>query len=163
MSSTQEPRAGDPYFQQVFPVQEFARRRTEVAAAIGDGTAVVQGSPATGAFDLFRQHNDFFYLCGVETPHAYLTIDGRGGRSVLYLPACDAKLAEKEGAELNSDEAATAIRVTGVDDVKPLAALVDDIQGRAELFTGHSPPEGRQACQDTLRHAQQHAANDLWR
>ena len=46
---------------------------------------MLQGSPATGAFDLFRQHNDFFYLSGVETPHAYLTIDGRSGRSVLYL------------------------------------------------------------------------------
>ena len=56
-----------------------------VAAEIGNAVAVLQGSPATGAFDLFRQHNDFFYLTGVETPHAYLTIDGRTGRSTLYL------------------------------------------------------------------------------
>lgn len=163
MSATREPRAGDPYFQSAFTNDEFARRRSAVAAAIGDGMAVLQGSPATGAFDLFRQHNDFFYLCGIETPHAYLTIDGRSGNTILYLPSCDAKLAEQEGAELNSDAAGTAIRLTGVDDVKPLSALVDDLRGRGELFGCHLPPEGRQACQDTLRHAQHQAANDPWR
>ncbi len=163
MSATRERRTGDPYYQSAFSVDEFARRRSAVAAAIGDGLAVLQGSPATGAFDLFRQHNDFFYLCGVETPHAYLTIAGRSGRTVLYLPPCDAKLAEQEGAELNSDAAETAARLTGVDDVKPLSALRDDLRGRTELFACHLPPEVRQACQDTLRHARHQSANDPWR
>jgi Xaa-Pro aminopeptidase len=163
MGVTREPRVGDPYFQTVFSGDEFTRRRAAVAAAIGNGLAVLQGSPATGAFDLFRQHNDFFYLCGVETPHAYLTIDGRSSRAILYLPPCDAKLAEQEGAELNSDAAEAALRLTGVDDVKPLASFVDDLRGRGELFACYSPPEGRQACQDTLRHAQHQASRDPWR
>ena len=69
--------------------------------------------PATGAFDLFRQYNDFFYLSGVETPHAYSTIDGRTGRSTLYLLSADEELAEKEGAELAANSADAALRITG--------------------------------------------------
>ena len=163
MSALREPQIRDPYFQNAFSLDEFARRRSAVAAAIGDGLAVLQGSPATGAFDLFRQHNDFFYLCGVETPHAYITIDGRNGRTVLYLPPCDAKLAEQEGAELNSNAAETALRLTSVDDVKPLSALLDDMSSRTKLFACHLPPEGRQACQDTLRHSEHQNASDPWR
>jgi Xaa-Pro aminopeptidase len=134
-----------------------------VAAVIGDGVAVLQGMPATGAFDLFRQDNDFFYLSGVETPHAYLTIDGRTGRGVLYLLPVDPVLLEKEGAELNADDAQTAMRLTGVDDVKPLAALAGELESAGELYVRHQPPEGRQACQDTLRHAQHQAERDPWR
>jgi Xaa-Pro aminopeptidase len=153
----------DPYFQREFTVDEFRRRRLRVAAAIGDGVAVMQGSPATGAFDLFRQHNDFFYLTGVETPHAYLAIHGGSGRSVLYLLPDDPKLAEQEGADLNCDAADMALRITGVDDVKPLAVLDTDLQGGRELYVCHAPAEGRQACQDTLRHALRQAAQDPWR
>ncbi len=28
-------------------------------------------------FQLPRQMNEFYYLCGVETPHSYLYLDGR--------------------------------------------------------------------------------------
>jgi Xaa-Pro aminopeptidase len=152
-----------PYFQSAFSPEEFARRRAAVARAIGGGVAVLQGMPATGAFDLFRQHNDFFYLCGVETPHAYLTIDGKSGRSALYLLRRDPVLLEKEGPELNADDAQTALRLSGVDDVRPLAALAGDLASEVELYVCHQPPEGRQACQDTLRQAQQQAERDPWR
>ena len=163
MTSSSTTTAAEPYFQTAFPISEFARRRAAVAEAIGNGIAVLQGMPATGAFDLFRQDNDFFYLSGVETPHAYLTIDGRIGRSVLYLLPVDPVLLEKEGAELNADDAQTAIRLTGIDDVKPLAALAGDLANAGELYVRHQPPEGRQACQDTLRHAQHQAERDPWR
>jgi Xaa-Pro aminopeptidase len=163
MTSTVAAGPAPPYFQTAFAIEEFARRRAMVADAIGEGIAVLQGMPATGAFDLFRQHNDFFYLCGVETPHAYLTIDGKSGRSVLYLLPVDPILLEKEGAELNADDAETVRRITCVDDVRPLAALADDLSGYAEVFVSHLPPEGRQACQDTLRHAQHQHERDPWR
>src|SRR5688572_10474062 len=163
MTSSSTTAAAEPYFQTAFPISEFARRRAAVAEAIGNGVAVLQGMPATGAFDLFRQDNDFFYLSGVETPHAYLTIDGRSGQSVLYLLPVDPILLEKEGAELNGDDAETAIRLTGVDDVKPLAALASDLANAGELYVRHQSPEGRQACQDTLRHAQHQAERDPWR
>jgi Xaa-Pro aminopeptidase len=163
MNLPSESSAPEPYFQSVFPLSEFAGRRAAVAAAIGAAVAVVQGSPATGAFDLFRQHNDFFYLSGVETPHAYLAIDGRTGRSVLYLLSADEELAEKEGAELAANAADVAARLTGFDDVRPVAALADDLRGAPVLFTCQAPGEGRQACQDTLRVRARLAASDPWR
>jgi Xaa-Pro aminopeptidase len=163
MSPTAAQNIAAPYFQTAFPIAELARRRAAVADAIGNAIAVLQGMPATGAFDLFRQHNNFFYLCGAETPHAYLTVDGRSGHSVLYLPPGDPKLAEQEGAELNADIAETAVSLTGIDVVKPLAALKADLAGADELYTCHQPPEARQACQDTLRHARHQAERDPWR
>ena len=163
MNSQLAAQPAAPYFQTVFTVDEFARRRSQVAARIGDAIAVIQGLPATGAFDLFRQHNDFFYLTGVETPHAYLTIDGPSGRSVLYLLPGDAELAEKEGAELCASAPEIAIRLTGVGDVRPIAALAGDLHGARDLYVSRLPPEGRQACQDTLRIKLEQAANDLWR
>ena len=35
----------------------------------------------------FGQTNSFYYLSGVETPHAYLVLNATTGRSSLYLPA----------------------------------------------------------------------------
>jgi Xaa-Pro aminopeptidase len=163
MTSSFAPREADPYFQTAFSIDEFARRRTALADAVGAGVAVLQGMPATGAFDIFRQDNNFFYLSGVETPHAYLTIHGGNRRSVLYLLPVDPVLLEKEGAELNADAADIAIRLAGVDEVKPLAALAGDLAGARELYICHQPPEGREACQDTLRHAQHQAERDPWR
>ena len=39
--------------------------------------AVVQGVSQTEGYTLPRQHNSFFYLSGIETPGAYLQLDGR--------------------------------------------------------------------------------------
>jgi Xaa-Pro aminopeptidase len=149
-----------PYFQTHFTPLEFARRREAVAAKIGQGVAVLQGSPDTGAFALFRQHNDFLYLCGVESPHAYLVIDGQNGRSVLYLLPRDEKLAASEGAELNADDADVAQRITGVDEVRSTLTLLDDLPLHRPIYLCHAGAEGRQACQDTLRHARAKLAQD---
>jgi len=62
---------------------------------IGKTHTVIAGGSATGAFDLFRQTNEFYYLCGVEVPHAYLLLDGTMRWTTLYLPRRDPKL-EKE-------------------------------------------------------------------
>jgi Xaa-Pro aminopeptidase len=143
----------DPYFQTAFAAAEFKRRRQDLCAAIGDGVALLQGFPETGAFSLFRQHNDFFYLCGVELPHAYLLIDGSTGRTTLYLLPRDEKTAAADGPELNSDDAATALRLTEVDEVRPTTALLGDLPRGRTFFLGLAAAEGRQACHDTLRHA----------
>ncbi len=69
-------------------------RRKQVLETIGNqAVALVQGGPKEKAHDLFRQTNDFYYLCGVEVPHAYLLIDGRADASYLFLAASDAPAA----------------------------------------------------------------------
>ncbi|MCH7920993.1 MAG: aminopeptidase P N-terminal domain-containing protein [Planctomycetes bacterium] len=38
--------------------------------------ALLQGAPTAREFDVFRQNNEFVYLCGIEVPQAYLLLDG---------------------------------------------------------------------------------------
>ena len=83
-----------PVFTQDFPPAEFAQRREAVYDAIGpQGIAVVQGAPSPPGYTRFRQSNEFYYLCGVETPHAYLLMDGMERRTHLYLPSHDERRA----------------------------------------------------------------------
>ena len=37
---------------------------------------LVQGAPNVQGFHVFRQSNTFYYLTGVESPHAYVLLDG---------------------------------------------------------------------------------------
>ena len=150
------------YYQTVFPLDEFDSRRNKVYDAIGKSVAVVQGASATGAFDLFRQTNEFYYLCGVEVPHAYLRLDGHNRSTTLYLPQRDPKQERSEGPQLNSSDPESAVRLTGVDDVKPLEALGQDILNAIGVYTPMAPAEGREACRDTLIHAKRLRDSDPW-
>ena len=76
-------------FQTHFPPAEFAARRASVFDALGGAAAVVQGGPEVRGFEVFRQTNEFYYLCGVEVPHSYLLLDGRDRRTTLFLPERD--------------------------------------------------------------------------
>jgi Xaa-Pro aminopeptidase len=151
-----------PHYQVDFPPDEFERRRQQVFEAIGHAKAVLAGAPATGAFDLFRQTNEFYYLCGVEVPHAYLLLDGSLRWTTLYLPRRDAKLERSEGPQLNASDPDLVRRLTGVDEVKPLDALAGDLREATDLFTLHAPAEGRQASRDTLLHARHQIESDPW-
>lgn len=158
-----EPSQSLPYHQNDFPPAEFAARRAAVARALGEGAvAVLRGAPGSGAFDLFHQTNEFYYLCGVEVPHAYLLIHGGAGHTVLYLPAHDPHHERSEGPVLHADSPDLVCRLTGVDAVRPLAALEADLKEATVLYTPFQPGEGRQACRDTLRAAHRLAAEDPW-
>src|SRR3954447_17421724 len=77
---------GVPLFTPDFPPEEFAARRAKVYDAIGpNGIAVVQGAPLPSTKIRFRQTNEFFHLCGVESPHAYLVLDGARRKTTLFL------------------------------------------------------------------------------
>jgi hypothetical protein len=65
---------------------------------IGDrAVAIVQGAPKPPGFTFPRQSNEFHCLCGVETPHAYLVLDGRDRKVTLFLPPRDERLERAEG------------------------------------------------------------------
>ena len=64
-----------PLFTSDFPPEEFAARRAQVYEAVGqDGVALVPGAPAPEGYLRFRQSNGFYYLCGVEVPHAHVVL-----------------------------------------------------------------------------------------
>ena len=87
------------YYQTDFPAEEFRSRHAKVFEQIGaTAVAVVQGMPQTEGFTLPRQHNTFYYLSGIETPGAYLLLDGRTKKVTIYLPPRNPRLEAAEGA-----------------------------------------------------------------
>lgn len=51
-----------------------------------DAVALLQGAPGPKGSEAFYQYKDFYYLCGLEAPRAYLLIEGRNGRTTAFLP-----------------------------------------------------------------------------
>lgn len=65
--------------------------------AIGaSAVAIVQGAPG-GDGRVYGPSTEFYYLTGLETPHAHLVLDGRTRRSTLYLAR------RSEGLERSTD------------------------------------------------------------
>ncbi len=129
-------------YRTVFTPDEFATRRRAVADAIGpDAVAVVPGAPSAPELSLFRQDNDFFYLCGVEAPEAFLLIDGSSGATTLYLPGQNEGEERSEGPRLHADDPADACERTGVDRVAELASLEADIPADRQV---HVPRADRE-------------------
>lgn len=147
----QEP----PYFTQDFPPGEFAARRARVYDAIGSSAlALVQGAPSPVGYVRFRQSNEFYYLCGVETPHAYLLLDGSLRRATLYLPHRNEGRERAEGKSLTPEEAALVKQLTGVDAIYGVDLLSEHLARSARsltlstIYTPFSPAEGFAVSRD---------------
>jgi Xaa-Pro aminopeptidase len=121
-----------PLFTSDFPPEEFAARRAKVYEAVGNGgVALIQGAAAPEGYLRFRQSNDFYYLCGVEVPHAYLLLDGASRRATLFLPHRNERREGSEGKLLSAEDAALVRKVTGVD-----AVVGSDLLGQALARSG---------------------------
>jgi len=153
-------------FQANFSPAELAERRQRVLAQIGDGIALLQGAGAAGGVSLFRQTNDFYYLCGIEVPHAYLLLDGLTGRSTVYLPHRDA-MEIHDGPRLAAEDAEKAVAITGVDAVASTETMSLDLQrlvlkrGAFECYTPFAPAE-QGGTRDQLLRARALVAADGW-
>ncbi|MEQ8790944.1 MAG: Xaa-Pro peptidase family protein [Pirellulaceae bacterium] len=146
-------------FQEDFSCEELRQRRARLIAQIGGGAAaVLAGAPMSGAMDEFRQFNDFYYLTGLETPHAYLLLDGTSMHATLYMPPGDERRRRVDGPELCLEEDELLREWTGVDRVRPLDELAADMLKFPCVYAPHAPPEARQACRDSLRESH-HAAD----
>ena len=159
MDNTNQRAASLP-FQKDFSAQELIARRQKIAAAMGTGLAVLAGATDVPGFDPIRQNNDFYYLTGVEVPHAYLTLDGQTGKSVLYLPPRDEKHEKTDGPSLSDEDGAFVRHRTGIDEVRPISRLVGDVTGLSQIWLIRAPGEGPRQCQDTLRHYHQQISAD---
>jgi Xaa-Pro aminopeptidase len=86
----------------------------------------------------YREHNDFFYLTGLEAPGAWLVLVARkSGRdqAVLYLPARDSTMETWTGPRLGPG--AEASRLTGIADVRPADRAEAEMR---ELVLGSGSP-----------------------
>ncbi len=174
--------AGAQYHQTDFPAEEFRARHARVFEQIGaTAVAVVQGVGQTEGFTLPRQHNTFYYLSGIETPGAYLLLDGRSKKSTLYLPPRNARLEAAEGRVLSADDGELVKRLSGADHVQPLEAMMApgwplvSAGGRAGggqgggrgaappvIYVEFSPPENQGQSRGELVAAATARANDYW-
>jgi Xaa-Pro aminopeptidase len=157
-------------YQEDFPPEEFRARWEAVFEKIGDrAVAIVPGVPKPRGFLMPRQSNEFYYLCGVETPHAYLVLDGRSRKATLLLPPRDARLEQAEGKVLSADDAELVRSLVGVDGVASTAATGGDwlrglVGGRpgATIYTPYAPAERNAESRDELRAADAAIAADFW-
>ncbi|MBK7907562.1 MAG: aminopeptidase P N-terminal domain-containing protein [Gemmatimonadetes bacterium] len=157
-------------YQSDFSRDELAARRAKVLDAIGpQAIAVVQGAAGVPGFSVFRQSNDFYYLSGVESAHAYLLLNGRTRRSTLYLPRRDDDRERGEGKVLSVEDSLLLIELTGVEQVRGLERLSHDLVGgdllrppAMALHTPLAPTETGNDSRDELLAAQARAAGDPW-
>ena len=157
-------------YQTDFAPHDFAERRTKVLEAIGDNAiALIQGANGNAGFNVFRQTNSFYYLCGIESAHAYLLLNGNNKRATLYLPHRDVDRERGEGKVLSAEDAAIVKELTGVDRVRGLEFLSADLVGSGlikppgpVLFTPFSPAETGTDSRDELLFGQARIASDPW-
>ena len=160
---------GFSFFTTDFPPEEFAARRAAVYDAIGKGAvAVLQGAPTPEGYTRFRQAADFYYLCGVEVPNAYLVLDGATRKTVLYLPHRNEGRERGEGKVLSVEDAEEVKKLSGVDEVAGTELLGEHLartlQRRAPLtaYTPLFPPEGSAESRDLALRRVAELASDPW-
>jgi Xaa-Pro aminopeptidase len=155
------------YYQPHFPPEEFKARWEKIFGRIGDkAVAVVQGMPKVNGFLFPRQNNEFYYLCGIETPHAYLVLDGKSRKVTLYLPPRDLRLESAEGKILSADDAELVKKLTGVDEVLNTRLMKEDqmpaFHEAATIYTLFSPAEGNAQSRLELQSANRAITTDYW-
>lgn len=158
---------GFPLFTPDFPAEEFAQRRAAVYAAIGEtGLAIVQGAPSPSGYTRFRQSNELYYLCGIESPHAYLLLDGGSRRASLFLPHRNEGRERSEGKLLSAEDADMVKKLAGVDAVYATDLLGEHLtryaRGTRTMFTPFSPAEGFAMSRDLALRAVADRAADPW-
>jgi Xaa-Pro aminopeptidase len=157
-------------YQADFSRDELSARRARVYDAIGaQAIAVVQGAAGLPGFSVFRQSNEFYYLSGVESAHAYLLLNGRNRTTTLYLPRRDEGRERSEGKILSVEDSTLLVQLTGVNRVRGLESLGQDLLGAdllrppaMSLYTPLAPMETGNDSRDELLAAQARAAGDPW-
>lgn len=161
--------AAEVYYQTDFPPEEFKARWEKIFDRIGgQAIAIAQGYPKINGFIFPRQTNEFYYLCGVETPQSYLVLDGKTRRATLFLPPRDERLERSEGRVLSAADSDLAKRLTGASEVLSTEALnIARLQsllrdtGRV-IYTPFAPAEGYAQSRGELIAANEAIAADYW-
>jgi len=158
------------YYQTDFSIVDFQERRSQIFEAIGNNSiALIQGAASITGFKVFRQTNTFYYLCGLESEHAYLLLNGKTKTTTIYLPNRDKARESSQGKILSADDADLVKKLTGVERVRGYGSLANDLvgtglinRGAPYLYTPLSPAEIGNDSRDEILHGQARAASDPW-
>lgn len=158
-----------PLFTSDFPPEEFAARRAKVYAHIGaNGMAIIQGAPSPDGYTRFRQTNEFYYLSGIEVPHAYLLLNGETKSAALYLPHRHDAREASEGKLLSAEDVELVKKLSGVEAVYATELLAEHLARTARtepartLFTPFQPGEGYAVSRDLALRRIADTSNDPW-
>lgn len=169
MSKSTTAQEGIPFFTTDFPPEEFAARRAKVYDAIGaGGVALVQGAASPAGYVRFRQTNEFYYLCGIESPHAYLLLSGGQRSAALYLPHRNEGRERSEGKVLSAEDAELIKKLSGVEAVYGLDLLGEHLARYAQrtqsrtVWTPFSPAEGLATSRDSATRVVADTSSDPW-
>lgn len=161
--------AQTPHYQTHFPPEEFRARWAKIFEQIGDrAVAIVQGAPLARGFALPRQSNEFYYLSGIETPGAYLLLDGRTRKVTLILPPRNERLERSEGKVLSADDAELVRQLTGADAVASTKSMGEEWLSELmrapapAIYTLFTPAEGSAESRFELQNANAAIAADYW-
>jgi Xaa-Pro aminopeptidase len=134
-------------YQTDFTAGDFQKRRDAVYDSIGPNIAIIQGAEDVQGFIVFRQSNTFYYLSGLETPAAYMLLDGKERTTTLYLPHRNAERERVAGPTISSEDDDLVKEITGADSVHAIEKLGTDLAWYAwgpqapAIYTPHSPDE----------------------
>jgi Xaa-Pro aminopeptidase len=126
------------------PVARLEARRNALLNRLKNGIAILPSAEIRsieGDYPQdsdYREHNDFFYLTGLEAPGSWLVLAARkSGRSqvILYLPARDSSTEKWTGPRLGPGTEAS--RLTGIADIRPADRAGSEIR---ELVLGSGSP-----------------------
>lgn len=156
-------------FTEHFSPQEFADRRNKVYDEIGpSGIAIIQGAAMPKGYTAFRQNNEFFYLSGIESPDAYLILNGKTREATVYLQNRRERREYGEGKLLSFEDADLVKELSGIDHVGSYEMLMADLHTYDEedeieiAFTPQSPYEGyRMTRSMAVRYQQDVSENPL--
>jgi Xaa-Pro aminopeptidase len=158
------------YYQTDFSKEEFTQRRSKIFDAIGNNAiALIQGASGLPGFSVFRQSNTFYYITGLESPHAYLLLNGKSRQATIYLPHRDADTENNQGKVLSAEDSDLVKQLAGVEHVKGIEFLSADLIGTGLirppaplLYTEFSPAENGNDSRDELLYAQARTSADPW-
>lgn len=156
-------------YQTDFTPEEFSARRQILIEKIGPNSiAILQGAPAVDGFMRFRQTNEFYYFTGFESSHSYLILNGKTGKSTLFVQARDAQQERGQGKVLSLEDADIIKKLTGVHEVKSLHLMAKSwiwnlvYYSMPTVYTPFSPGEGTMQSRDEILSGMAAWSGDPW-
>jgi Xaa-Pro aminopeptidase len=151
-----------------FTADELKSRRMKLAKELEtNAIAIFQGAPSETGYVKFRQYNEFYYLTGIETAHAYVLIKGGTGETSLYLPHKNPRRERSEGPLMSSEDIDEVKAMNGVDNVYPTEMMSEHLwrmrmRSKPIVYLYQTPPERHAESRDLLLRYEGDIQNDPW-
>jgi Xaa-Pro aminopeptidase len=129
-----------------FSREELASRRARVYEGIGEDIAVFCGFYAgPNEYRRTRQHNNFYYLTGVELPNCALLLDGRIKQATLFIPGANGP------ARAQFDQLAERTGIENLSDTNSFNQTIKEVaRDRQHVFMLAQPDEGYSQSRDSF-------------